>query len=105
MGNGFVGCCGRWRRHPSQFFPGQLGAIGAQSHGRSWGRYGAENCPNWLVLLDYGCFLHRISSKNENRENQQTTRSAIFPGGFAASGGPAPNILRRLRLSNWAITW
>ena len=23
----------------------------------------AKNCPNWLVLLDYGCFLHRISSE------------------------------------------
>ena len=40
---------------------------------------GAENCPNWLVLLDKGCLLHRISSKNGNRESQQTKRSATLP--------------------------
>src|SRR5271157_5108015 len=62
MRNGFVGCCGRWRSHSGQFLPSQLCAIGAQSHGRSWGRYGAENRPNWLILLDKGCLLHRSSS-------------------------------------------
>ena len=40
--------------------------------GRSWGRYRAENCRNWLVLLDKGCLSHGDSSKNGNRESQQT---------------------------------
>src|SRR5664279_4229503 len=79
VGNWFVGCCPHGRCHPGQFFPSQLGAVGAQSHGRSWGRYGAENCPNWLILLDKGCLLHRNSSKNGNRESQQTKRSATLP--------------------------
>ena len=37
----------------------------------SWSELGpvrAENCPDWLVLLDYGCFLHRLSSKRKSGE-------------------------------------
>src|SRR5271165_1288785 len=42
---------------------------------------------------------------NEDRKRQLTTESAALPSGCAASGGPAPDIIRRLRLCNWAITW
>ena len=63
-----MGCCGRRRRHSGEFVPGQLGAVGAQRHGRSWGRYGAENCPNWLILLYNGLFLASYFLQNGNRE-------------------------------------
>src|SRR6516165_4128156 len=72
MGNGFVGCCGRRRCHPGQFFSGQLRAVGAQCHGWSRGRYGVDNCLDWAVLLDTGCLLHRVSSENRNREDHET---------------------------------
>ena len=39
VGNGFVGCCARWRCHSGQFLPGQLRAVGAQRHGWSGSRY------------------------------------------------------------------
>src|SRR5215469_11228865 len=79
VGNGFVGGCRRRRLHPGEFIPSELRAVGAQGHGRRRGLRGAENYPNWLVLLDNWYLLHCVSSKNRNREGHETNESLTLP--------------------------